>query len=70
MKEERFEAGTPDVDLVLAKFKVGDVVRLRGSGPAMTIEGVKESGVRCVWFDKGQALHRDVFPIEALIAGP
>ena len=34
----------------MANFSVGDTVQLKSGGPIMTIEGVDEKGVNCVWF--------------------
>ncbi|HUB65159.1 MAG TPA: DUF2158 domain-containing protein [Methylocella sp.] len=31
-------------------FEPGDVVALKSGGPAMTVIGVKEEGVQCVWY--------------------
>jgi uncharacterized protein YodC (DUF2158 family) len=55
----------------LSDFNTGDVVQLRESGPAMTVETVVNDqaalavgiqyGVHCVWFDQRNELHRAVF---------
>jgi uncharacterized protein YodC (DUF2158 family) len=43
-------------------FEVGSVVRLRGSGVPMTVEGESESGVvACVWIDSAGLLQRARF---------
>lgn len=40
-----------------ASFRVGDVVRLRSGGPAMTVECLRGGGlVDCVWFSEGHKL--------------
>ncbi|HEY8009297.1 MAG TPA: DUF2158 domain-containing protein [Methylocella sp.] len=31
-------------------FEPGDVVALKSGGPAMTVIGVKEEGVQCLWY--------------------
>ena len=44
----------------MAKFKKGDVVKLKSGGPQMTVQNVGdfsmqgggENGVYCVWFEK------------------
>jgi uncharacterized protein YodC (DUF2158 family) len=33
-----------------ATFEPGDVVTLKSGGPAMTVIGVKEDGVQCMWY--------------------
>jgi uncharacterized protein YodC (DUF2158 family) len=40
----------------MARFEVGDVVRLRSGGPKMTIQEVIEIGgnIRCQWFVQGE----------------
>jgi uncharacterized protein YodC (DUF2158 family) len=49
--------------------EIGDVVRLKSGGPAMTVEVVTKATeghlVRCVWFDDGEA-KRGTFPAAAL----
>jgi uncharacterized protein YodC (DUF2158 family) len=49
--------------------KVGDVVKLKSGGPAMTVEVVTKATeghlVRCVWFDGAEA-KRGTFPAAAL----
>lgn len=44
-------------------IKPGDVVRLRSSGPDMTVERVGENGAVCIWFPG------DV-PSAAMVAAP
>jgi uncharacterized protein YodC (DUF2158 family) len=34
------------------EFEEGDRVRLKSGGPTMTIEGVNDEDLSCVWFDK------------------
>ena len=51
-------------------FKVGDIVRLKSGGPAMTVQEVLgESRFRCQWFG-GRKLESGVFPIQSLVAAP
>ena len=45
---------------------VGDVVKLRSGGPAMTVETIDGGTARVVWFDGQQQTHRESFPIEAV----
>ena len=47
-------------------LKVGDVVRLRSGGPAMTVEAIDGSAARVVWIDDKQQTHRDSFPLATL----
>jgi uncharacterized protein YodC (DUF2158 family) len=65
------------------EFKHGDIVRLKAGGPKMNVEKlhsdggfrymdgtcgvVREGEVSCVWFDDDNQLHRDKFPIAALL---
>jgi len=35
-------------------FKIGDVVKLKSGGPAMTIRGGGEKYLSALWFDGGQ----------------
>jgi uncharacterized protein YodC (DUF2158 family) len=45
------------------KFKVGDIVRLKSGGPAMTVQGEATNGdVSCVWFAHAEALRSNTFP--------
>ena len=47
-------------------WKKGDLVRLKSSGPNMTVMDVSDEGIRCWWFDKDK--HREkVFPDWALV---
>ena len=36
-------------------FEPGDVVELKSGGPAMTVIGVKEDGVHCMWYAESAA---------------
>lgn len=53
--------------LEMAKFKVGDIVRLKSGGPHMTLESFGDftpgppNGVKCVWFDDKHNKMEDVF---------
>ena len=47
-------------------LNVGDVVRLKSGGPAMTVEAIDGPAVRVVWFDEKQQAHRESFPPETL----
>lgn len=49
-------------------FKIGDSVRLKTGGPAMTIQGLHGVGhcwATCVWFDESK-LHKEEFRVEGL----
>lgn len=57
----------------MANFNIGDVVRLKSGGPAMTVEAVAPSGggLVCVWFNKDGMkfeTQSSVFPVETLDA--
>lgn len=43
------------------KFKPGDVVYLKSGGPGMTVDGVANGMVGCVWFDSDGHDHERVF---------
>lgn len=53
-------------------IKVGDVVRLKSGGPAMTVTNVGEahmSGVMsvwCAWFDQKQSKQTGTFPVASV----
>ena len=53
-------------------FEPGDVVALKSGGPAMTVIGVKEDGVHCLWYaDAADEVKTAVIPaicIEKAIA--
>ena len=47
-------------------FKVGDVVRLKSGGPAMTVQSVKAEGrLFCQWFVEGEP-HSEYFHADSL----
>jgi uncharacterized protein YodC (DUF2158 family) len=52
-------------------IKAGSVVRLKHNSPLMTVEATHTHAngvvVRCVWFDSDSHLHRDQFPLAALV---
>ncbi len=37
-------------------FKIGDLVKLKSDGPKMTVEGVGDDSIMCVWFDNKKLL--------------
>lgn len=51
------------------EFQVGEVVKLRSGGPAMSVEFLDDSitgqYVNCVWFESGE-VKRNRFPTAAL----
>ncbi|WP_315833915.1 DUF2158 domain-containing protein [Bradyrhizobium prioriisuperbiae] len=48
-------------------MKVGDVVRLKSGGAAMTIVVAGEKVVECCWFDIENHLHRETFKVANLV---
>lgn len=50
------------------KVEVGDVVRLKSGGPMMTVRGVKDSVIDCVWFDTDNNYHVNKFNIRTLVS--
>jgi uncharacterized protein YodC (DUF2158 family) len=53
-------------------FKVGDVVKLKGGGPQMTITGTSVGPDRptlftCNWFDKDNREQSSAYPADSLI---
>jgi uncharacterized protein YodC (DUF2158 family) len=57
-------------------YEVGDTVQLKSGGPAMTVVGLQNGKVQCMWFNKEPAVttwgrltsvDRDEFPEEALV---
>jgi len=48
-------------------FEPGDVVALKSGSPAMTVIGVKDDGVHCVWYgEETDEVKTDVVPAIAL----
>lgn len=41
-------------------FEIGDTVMLKSGGEIMTVEGVKDGKVECVWFN-GKKVERSAF---------
>lgn len=48
-------------------YVVGDVVRLKGDGPQMTVTAIS-ANVQCAWFCSSGELRTGGFPAEALFA--
>jgi uncharacterized protein YodC (DUF2158 family) len=46
-------------EMVEQAIKVGDAVRLRSGGPAMTVEALEGGIARVVWIDNEQQKHRE-----------
>jgi uncharacterized protein YodC (DUF2158 family) len=43
-------------------FTIGEVVRIKSGGPAMTVEYITDGyNIKCVWFNKRQKLKRGEF---------
>lgn len=59
---------------MIADLKIGDVVRLKSGGPAMTITSIGESGMMgggpvhafVTWFNEKSEVKNDSFPIETV----
>ena len=53
-------------------YKVGDLVQLKSSGPAMTVYEVSRSGlhVKCQWFDGAKLEEGDFAMISLQLAEP
>jgi len=49
----------------MAQFKVGDVVKLKSGGPAMTVSELAVTQVWCMWFE-GTEQKQAIFPVDAL----
>jgi hypothetical protein len=45
----------------------GDLVRVRGQGVVLTVDGMRGGLVDVCWFDVNRHLHRAVFPREVLL---
>ena len=55
----------------MASFKVGDVVRLKSGGPAMTIDTIENDQCVCLWFGTDNAeLQRRHFMPHVLFSAP
>jgi uncharacterized protein YodC (DUF2158 family) len=50
---------------VSVDFRVGDLARLKGGSPALTIQEIDKGSVTCVWFD-GNKLGKANFPLRML----
>lgn len=52
--------------------KLGDVVRTKAGGPKMTVDFVSDDGVgvKAIWFDSTNALHRASFNSYTLVIVP
>lgn len=59
--------GVPERKRNAMRWKTGDEVQLKSSGPNMTVLDVSEEGVKCRWFDKSGKLHDKTFPCETLV---
>jgi uncharacterized protein YodC (DUF2158 family) len=43
-----------------SRFKPGDIVNLKSSGPDMTVASVGDGIVNCIWFDGGTRQEKSV----------
>lgn len=50
----------------MSEFKIGDVVRLKSGGPAMTVGGLVDGLVRCIWFTDLRHVDQCSFDYEML----
>ncbi|HEY6350346.1 MAG TPA: DUF2158 domain-containing protein [Candidatus Angelobacter sp.] len=50
---------------VMTQWKVGDIVKLKSGGPAMTVSELADSQVWCMWFE-GTEQKQAIFPVDAL----
>lgn len=49
----------------MSSLKIGDVVVVTSQeGPLMTVEGISNTHIACVWFDTRDQLHRAQFLAE------
>jgi len=48
-------------------FQVGDVVKLKSGGPAMTVKEVSDRGIICNWFDQDGKVQRQGFASGQLV---
>lgn len=68
MKEidELLKKAMLQISIILAHdIKIGDVVRLKSGGPAMTVQSIEEGKIWVAWF-AGEAISRGCFPLAAL----
>lgn len=50
----------------MSEFKVGDVVKLKSSGPKMTVTNISsDNEVSCIWFDVNERKN-GCFPLDTL----
>ena len=49
------------------RWKIGDEVQLKSSGPNMTVFDFSEEDVKCRWFDKSGTLHDKTFASKTLV---
>ncbi|MBN8231199.1 DUF2158 domain-containing protein [Corallococcus macrosporus] len=49
----------------MKRFQIGDIVKLKTGGPAMTVQALTPGGPRCQWF-AGRKLEQSVFPSASL----
>ena len=52
------------------EFSIDDQVFLKSGGEKMTIEGIEDISISCVWFDKNKKIDRNTFPAATLKKAP
>lgn len=52
----------------MSELKIGDIVRLKGNGPILTVTGTAAGEqVRCAWFTPAHEARSEVYPRGALL---
>jgi uncharacterized protein YodC (DUF2158 family) len=57
------------IEIQMAKFEIGDTVRLKSGGPLMTVKIAEyDDDTRCTWFDTSNKPQEQSFHAETLVA--